>query len=84
MTTSKQIEMKEKLDVLFNEQRLRNAQCNNAASTFQSRAIAEADEIQGRFAQINKVNVVGSEAAAQYPRLPENSWANHPTGAPTT
>jgi hypothetical protein len=67
----------EKLEALFNEQKLRNAQRKDA-STFQSRAQAEADEVRGRFAQIEKADVVGTAATVQYPRLPENSWVNDP------
>jgi hypothetical protein len=60
--------MEEKAAILKNDQRARH--------TFQSRAIAEADEIQGRFAEINKSNVVGSQQAVHYPRLPSGPWAD--------
>jgi hypothetical protein len=58
------------------ERELRNDQRVRAGHTFQSRAIAEADEIQGRFAEINKSNVVGSQQAVHYPRLPSGPWAD--------
>ncbi len=61
--------MAEKEQILRNDQR----------HTFQSRAIAEADEVRGRWAQINKATVVGSSGAPQYPQLPEASpWHNDP------
>jgi hypothetical protein len=64
------ITMKEKEAVLRNDQR---------ANTFAGRAQAEADEIQGRWAQEHKATVIGA-GPVQYPRLPENSWTNDPTG----
>src|SRR5215472_17188854 len=75
--------MKEKLEALFNEQKLRNAQRHSKdASTFQSRAISEADEVRGRFAQINKSDVVGSTPTPEYPRLPDASpWHHDPVPA---
>jgi hypothetical protein len=63
--------MEEKAEILRNDQR---------ANTFAGRAIAEADDVRGRWAEINKSNVVGSQQAVHYPRLPENSWTIDPTG----
>jgi hypothetical protein len=45
-------------------------------STFQSRAIAEADEVRGRWTEINKSNVVGATPTVDYPRLPSGPWAD--------
>jgi hypothetical protein len=50
--------------------------------TMQSRANAEANEVRGRFAGINKATVVGSEPAPQYPALPEGSWSNQSAAVP--
>jgi hypothetical protein len=52
---------------------------NDRANTFAGRASAEADEIQGRWAQEHKATVIGT-GPVEYPRLPENSWTNDPTG----
>jgi hypothetical protein len=73
MTTTKQIEMQEKLDVLFNEQRLRDAQRNKDASTFLSHTH---NEEGGRFAKPQQV--VGATPAPDYPA--GQNWANDPTG----
>jgi hypothetical protein len=62
------------------EAELRNDQRVRSGHTFQSRAIAEADDVRGRWAEINKSNVVGATPRVEYPRLPENSWTNDPTG----
>jgi hypothetical protein len=63
------ITMKEKEAVLRNDQRV--------ASTFQSRAQAEADDVRGRWAQEHKATVIGtSDATAQYPKLPSGPWAD--------
>jgi hypothetical protein len=50
---------------------------NDRANTFAGRAQAEADEIQGRWAQEHKAAVIGT-GPVQYPRLPESSWVNDP------
>jgi hypothetical protein len=50
---------------------------NNRANTFAGRAQAEADEIQGRWAQEHKAAVIGT-GPVEYPRLPENSWTHDP------
>jgi hypothetical protein len=61
--------MKEKEEVLRNDRH---------ASTYAGRAQAELDlENVGRHAKPNTVIGVG---APEYPRLPENSWTNDPTG----
>jgi hypothetical protein len=52
---------------------------NDRANTFAGRAQAEADEIQGRWAQEHKATVIGTGPVV-YPRLPENSWTHDPTG----
>jgi len=44
--------------------------------TFQSRAQAEADEIRGRFSQIEKSNVVGATPTPPYPAGP--NWSVDP------
>jgi hypothetical protein len=50
---------------------------NDRANTFAGRAQAEADEIQGRWAQEHKATVIGtSDATAQYPKLPSGPWAD--------
>ena len=68
-----------KLEALFNEQRLRNAQRNNDASTFVQFANSEANAAHDRFAQINKATVTGSQPSVQYPKLPEASpWHSNP------
>ena len=53
--------------VLRNDQR---------AATMQGRAQAEADDVRGRWAEINKSNVVGATPTVQYPRLPSGPWAD--------
>jgi hypothetical protein len=63
---------KEREQVLRNDQRVRSG------STFQSRAIAEADDVRGRWAEINKSNVVGATPTPQYPAGP--NWSVDPTG----
>jgi hypothetical protein len=61
---------REKAEVLRNDQR----------QTFQSRAIAEADDIRGRWTEIHKSNVVGATPTPQYPTLPTSSpFACDPT-----
>jgi hypothetical protein len=64
----------EKVAALFNEQKLRNAQRRSeSASTFQSFAQAEAEEVRGRFSQFEKANVIGSTAKpSQYPPAPNH------------
>jgi hypothetical protein len=69
---------KEKLDALFNDQRLRNAQRNKDASTFQQFANSEAENVRGRFAAHEKSTVIGATPAPQYPAGP--NWAHDPTG----
>src|SRR6516162_6063265 len=64
------------LDQRERERLLRN---DLRANTFAGRAQAEADEIQGRWAQEHKATVIGA-GPVEYPRLPENSWTNDPTG----
>lgn len=62
----------EKLATLLNDKRVLRQQ----RDTFNSRAAAEANQIQGRFAQHEKATVVGSATAAQYPKLPDGSFSN--------
>jgi hypothetical protein len=51
----------------------------NNTDTMHGRAQAEADEIQGRFRQIEKATVTGSDSAPAYSQLPEASpWHNDP------
>jgi hypothetical protein len=57
---------------LRNEQRVRG-------HTFQSRAIAEADDIRGRWRETHKASVVGSDSAVHYPMAAPN-WSVDPTG----
>jgi hypothetical protein len=64
----------EKLSTLLNDKRVKDA------STFSQFATSDANQDAGRFEQINKANVVGSAPTIEYPRLPENSWTNDPTG----
>jgi hypothetical protein len=52
---------------------------NDRANTFAGRAQAEADDVRGRWAQEHKATVIGAGPVV-YPRLPENSWTNDPTG----
>jgi hypothetical protein len=47
------------------------------AATYAGRAEAEADEIQGRFAAIEKATVIGT-GVSDYPRLPETNWTHDP------
>jgi hypothetical protein len=63
------ITMKEKEAVLRNDLR---------ANTFAGRAQAEADDVRGRWAEINKSNVVGATPTPQYPAGP--NWSVDPTG----
>jgi hypothetical protein len=51
---------------------------NDQRHTFQSRAIAENDDVRGRWAEINKSNVVGATSTPQYPAGP--NWSVDPTG----
>src|SRR6516162_6405898 len=62
------------LDQRERERLLRN---DLRANTFAGRAQAEADEIQGRWAQEHKAAVIGA-GPVEYPRLPENSWTHDP------
>jgi hypothetical protein len=57
------------------EQILRN---DLRANTFAGRAQAEADDVRGRWAQINKSDVVGATPTPQYPAGP--NWSVDPTG----
>jgi hypothetical protein len=59
----------EKAEILRNDLR---------ANTFAGRAIAEADDVRGRWAEINKSNVVGATPTPQYPAGP--NWSVDPTG----
>jgi hypothetical protein len=64
----------EKLEALFNEQKLRNAQRRNDASTFHQFAQSQdALENQGRH---SKPAIIQNSPATQFPRLPETSWPN--------
>jgi hypothetical protein len=58
---------REREEVLRNDQR---------ANTFAGRAISEADDVRGRWAEINKSNVVGATPTVDYPRLPSGPWAD--------
>jgi hypothetical protein len=51
---------------------------NDRANTFAGRAQAEADDVRGRWAQINKFDVVGATPTPQYPAGP--NWSVDPTG----
>ena len=62
------------------ERVLRNDKRVKDASTFSQFATSDANQDAGRFEQINKSHVVGSAPVPEYPRLPENSWTNDPTG----
>jgi hypothetical protein len=67
----------EKLEALFNEQKLRKAQGRTKdASTLHARAVTDADEVRGRFAQHEKSEVIGATQAVEYPRLPSGPWAD--------
>ena len=72
MMDDRQISQKDKLDVLRNDQRVRD--------TLHSRAIADiANERSGRFAAVNKPTVTGMKAATRYPKQPANSpWSGDP------
>jgi hypothetical protein len=59
---SKQEEQQERLDVLRNDQRLRNP-----GSTFSQFAASEASTPLGRFSAISAPHVVGSESIPKYP-----------------
>jgi hypothetical protein len=67
----------EKLDALFNEKALRKANRGDA-STFQQFANSEAAQDAGRFAAVNKSNVVGAKPVPEYPAGPKlgtpSSW----------
>jgi len=66
----KGVTMKDKLDVLRNDQKVRDS--------FHSRAMSDvALELQGRFAASNTAQVAGTTPSTSYPRLPANSpWAS--------
>jgi hypothetical protein len=66
----------EKLETLFQDQALRNAERRKNASTFSQFANAEANADAGRYAQINKAAVVGAKAVPDYPNQPTNSFSN--------
>jgi hypothetical protein len=66
--------MEEKLQTLFQDQALRNAQRRKDASTFQQFGESIASEEGGRWAK--PTQVVGSGAAPEYPRQPEGSFSN--------
>jgi hypothetical protein len=51
---------------------------NDRANTFAGRAQAEADDVRGRWTQINKSDVVGATPTPQYPAEP--NWSVDPTG----
>jgi hypothetical protein len=63
--------MKEKLDTLKNDAKVR--------STYFSQAVADASSAGGRFSSITGAHVVGSAPAQQWPEMPEgNPWACDP------
>jgi hypothetical protein len=66
----------EKLQTLFQDQALRNAERRKNPSTFSQFANSEANADAGRFAAINKANVVGAKAVPDYPNQPANSFSN--------
>lgn len=66
----------EKLQTLFQDQALRNTERRKNASTFSQFANSEANADAGRFAAINKANVVGAKAVPDYPNQPANSFSN--------
>jgi hypothetical protein len=75
MTTSEQIEMHEKLKIIFEENAKRNAE---RANTMHGRGNAELDlENSGRFAKTNNT-VIGTTGnpAAQYPMQLTSQWPN--------
>ena len=65
----------DRLSTLLNDKRVQKD-----ASTFSQFANSDANQDAGRFEQINKSTVVGATPVPEYPRLPENSWTNDPTG----
>jgi len=64
----------ERLEALFNEQRLKSEQRRNGASTFQQFGQSQASEEGGRWAK--PTQVVGSAPAPEYPRQPDGSFSN--------
>jgi hypothetical protein len=76
----------EKLQTLFQDQALRNAERRKSASTFPQFANSEANADAGRFAAINKANVAGAKAVPDYPNQPQTlsptklrllAWRSH-------
>jgi hypothetical protein len=57
---------------------LQNDKAVQRANTFAGRAQAEADDVRGRWAEINKSNVVGATPTPQYSAGP--NWSVDPTG----
>jgi hypothetical protein len=71
MPLSRQEEQQDRLDVLRNEQRLRNP-----GTTLNQFAESEANIDRGRFAAHEQSRVIGSEPLPRYPQLPASSpWA---------
>jgi hypothetical protein len=68
----------EKLETLFQDQALRNAQRRKNASTLSQFATSEANADAGRFAAINKANVVG--ATPKQPDYAAPNWSPDPVG----
>jgi hypothetical protein len=75
MALSRQEDQQVRLDVLRNDQRLRNQ-----GSTFSQFAEAEAAEARGRYSAVNAASVVGSSpnVSAQYPAAAD--WTRDPVG----
>ena len=67
----------EKLEALFNEQKLRNAQRRDTISTLHQFGQSQANEEGGRFAR--PTNVIGTNPTAQYPMAAPN-WAPQAVG----
>jgi len=84
--TSHQFEQDERKNQLIEDLRAHQLQAKAAevigrmvkpdTSTFQSRAIAEQDDVSGRWAKENKTNITGTTPIPQVPAGP--NWSNGP------
>jgi hypothetical protein len=70
----------EKLEALLQDQALRNAQRRKDTSTLQQFGQSQANEEGGRWAK--PTQVVGANAAPEYPRQPEGSFSNQAAVVP--
>jgi len=77
MTFSNNSSQKERAAILKNETRLRQEQ----ATTLHQFATSASDEAGGRFAQVNKSNVIGSSPVS-YPTLKSGPWSAQPGPGP--